>query len=607
MIEVMDEAIKALLAGYAAEMARISIAANSNRTGVTDTSKKIVVEIKENVFVERSVKQFDEIYNWASKTYTFDYLNPLETADSTITLNISQKLKRQRKEKETEQIIDEEKLLSNKDNVILIGDPGSGKTTTIKRLLLSNFFSPRLENNPFKFPILIVCRNLEIEKPIEVIIAENIGLPLNFRSNASTDRQNFVDLQEKIHYTSNYYFGDIPLIDYLKEVFEQFEVLLIIEGFDEIKFKNVDYLITGIDFLGKKLKKAKIVMTCRPSFMSRRLESFNYYQLCELSPEHIEAIAGLFVENVPSFLSALENKSYADLSTRPLFLTYLLLLFNSKSSTEGLPESSKEVYEEIVDFYLKQWDRERGVDRESKYSLARPIRKREFLSHLSFLLTYKIKSKVFDRGDLIDAYNKIAPTLGLPTDEAEEVAEEIETHTGIIVKSYGINYEFSHLSLQEYLTANYLVRNPFSPEIKTYFKEYPPPLALTIALASNPSEWFINITKGVFYQLRENTEYFTSSAAILFRRLNLENPYFEPSTELGIAVLLICDLCDSNNSEFTKSLEQFVLTRESVVKSVKNAIEHYTILAPERPKFHKIRFVRKANKEKKHQLNYCYF
>jgi len=59
----------------------------------------------------------------------------------------------------TSDIFDENNLLLRKTNTIILGDPGAGKTTTLKRLIRSVIYinNDNDESN-FDLPILIVAR-----------------------------------------------------------------------------------------------------------------------------------------------------------------------------------------------------------------------------------------------------------------------------------------------------------------------------------------------------------------------------------------------------------------------------------------------------------------
>ena len=104
------------------------------------------------------------------------------------------------------------------------------------------------------------------------------------------------------------------------------------------------------------------------------------------------------------------------------------------------------------------------------------------LSHLSYHITYKTGSRRFSHQDLVDAYKKICETFQLPPGEANQVADELESHTGLIIYSGFEQYEFSHPSIQEYLCAYYLMRDPDCENMIEYLIEYLAPVAVATAM-----------------------------------------------------------------------------------------------------------------------------
>jgi hypothetical protein len=187
-----------------------------------------------------------------------------------------------------------------------------------------------------------------------------------------------------------------------------------------------------------------------------------------------------------------------------------------------------------VDLLLKEWDKQRRILRKSRYAKLTSERKAKFLAALAYHLTYKVKTKVFSGNTLVEAYKAIYQRFGLPENEAEEVAEDLESHTGIVVKTGSSKYEFSHLSVQEFLCAEYIVKDRSSANVREYIEYYPAPIAVAVAISSDPSRWL----EDLFLQKRSFRGYFTpNSFSVFLSRLLVERPYFEPSVLLGLALL----------------------------------------------------------------------
>ncbi len=282
----------------------------------------------------------------------------------------------------------------------------------------------------------------------------------------------------------------------------------------------------------------------------------------------MQSIAGRWLDDLESFLEKLKGLPYLDLASRPLFLCQLIVFFRN---THYLPEQPWAIYRKITLLMLEEWDEKRGVRRSSRYAAFDPAAKLEFLSALAFHLTCRIKSTLFDREQLVNAYRAIHQLFELPPDEEVRVAQELETHTGIIVQSGAFHFEFSHLSLQEYLCAYYLVRLPFYPAVRSYVTEYPAPLAIAVTISADPNMWLIDVI------LRDEIVGQISPDIMesFFSRLEQEKPRLPVSTILGLSVLSVF----FTHARSRDSLGRTILRIESIAHSVAKALELYKVAA----------------------------
>ena len=134
----------------------------------------------------------------------------------------------------------------------------------------------------------------------------------------------------------------------------------------------------------------------------------------------------------------------------------------------------------------------------------------------------------------------------------------METHTGIIVATGFERFEFAHLSIQEFLCANYISRSPYPDLLKSYLSDYPAPVAVACALSSNPSLFFaemINRHLGDKFRNPHDSWYekgderqltldlFGANTAPTLRSflsiLKTENPYFKKDSRLGGSVFCL--------------------------------------------------------------------
>lgn len=146
------------------------------------------------------------------------------------------------------------------------------------------------------------------------------------------------------------------------------------------------------------------------------------------------------------------------------------------------------------------------------------------------------------------------------------MAAELETHTGILVIAGAFTCEFAHLSLQEYLCAEYLVREPFAEYMTDYMLDYPAPVAVAVSLSAEPSVWFAALF------LQRNERYKTDSLHSCLARVLLERPYFSRSDMLGLTILKL--YYEAAASEPTRLLLDRLALHPAVRASVESALSH---------------------------------
>jgi hypothetical protein len=565
----------------------------------------------ETFFYSKIATHFNDVYNW-SRNIEFIGLGgmPLNTLRNSTHLNFNFSLRRDNNQVLNDSILEDD-FMTSTHNIIIEGNPGSGKTTTLKRLLSFYFFNSPMKECVYNYPLLVRFRNIELPSFFlhlcqllgvsymakkKIIIEEYeeqdskdqrhpieyLNYPTKYPDN---NRPKVIKKKKEVEITEYFVETDdlknaIKVEQFISELLEENSVLLILDGLDELKPEMREKVHKEIKSLGLHLLKSKIILTTRPNYINTNFENFAYYNVSSLTPIQKESIAELWIEkNTQNFLAELETKSYKELADRPLFLCFLILLFKESKDDviQKLPKSSKEVYMQLLDLLVMKWDDDRGIPRTSKYAFFDRDKKLEFLSHLSFHLTYIIKSKIFSHDQLVAVFKLIHTRFDLPIDEAKRVVEEIESHTGLIVKSLYNKYEFSHLSLQEYLCANYIVRLPFSNKINEYLKEYPEVLALAIVLSPEPSAWLAELLRKL-YRMSESEIEKRRIATILIKRLTLEQPYFDYDKSIGLAILNFYS--SKALSEFLGQVfDEFITINLNIERAIKETLEHYFLLS----------------------------
>jgi len=265
--------------------------------------------------------------------------------------------------------------------------------------------------------------------------------------------------------------------------------MVIIDGLDEIDTPNEATLYEQLQTMAHTMSYGKVIATCRSGHFTNNLEGFNIVEIMPLAASKIEEVVNCWSKRPSEFMNLVSHSSYRPLLDRPLFLCQIILLFEEKSD---LPDRASEVYRLVILLMIEKWDSQRRITRsgESAYSKLKSDRKLEILAALATELLYVRRRKVFSEQDLEQAFLGIYKKFRFSLQDRHQIISDIESHTGIIAKSSIDTYEFSHYTLQEYLCAFYIVRQPTLDLAVSSFHGYHEPIAIAVCLSSDSSMYF---------------------------------------------------------------------------------------------------------------------
>jgi len=491
-----------------------------------------------------------DVLRWSSRIQFFGMPEAKDIDDATVDLRLSEP-RRFRSPASVTGSIGEADLLSGAQNYVILGDPGSGKSTTLKRLARAVMLGgPTGQEDLYRYPLVIRLREHVSSTEPDIVLANTVGIPYELRAAGESDQ----------HYAT----GDQRLADVIPKFLDIANAVLMLDGLDELPQQTRKLFEEWVVALTYRLSASKILITSRSGDYYRHLDGFNLVELCPLRPEQARAIAQKWLPDADEFLKLLGNVPYYDVTDRPLLLSQLIVLFRRQGT---LPEQPSHIYRRLLRLLLEDWDKERGISRVSRYAGFDPDRKADFLAALSYHMTYKLRRTSFTLTDLAAVYGRIHQLFGLPRKEALEVAEEIASHSGLIVAS-GDGFEFSHLSFQEYLCAYHLVREPFPDHLERYAADYPAPLAVAVAISASPANWFAGL-------ILNRPPFNLQSLRSFLARLRLERPMFDTSAALGMAVMLLVH--ESAEDPDLRYNIQFLLEDSAVLDSIRQALLFYAL------------------------------
>lgn len=338
--------------------------------------------------------------------------------------------------------------LENYDRVVVLGDPGSGKSTTLKYLAYT-ICAHRSERNLLQSYIPVYIKATEYAK-----------------YNTDTGRslsEYIIDFNTK--------YGLL-----FSKSLENNELVLLLDGLDEINITNQRHnIVDKINSFTAQYPAVKIIVSSRVvGYKETRLSScFFHFEVEEFSDEQMQLflnnwyssisfcsdndLGNAFEEAEKLFYSIKQNTSVYKLACNPLLIT-IIALINFQGNK--LPEKRVSLYEIATTTLLDNWvklraNQKNNIDRETLI---------ELLAIIAFYIHENYSSGLIPEKELRNIlnceYSKIHPYLPL-----KELRQDVNDIISFLREDAGFLFEkgldendealfgFVHLSFQEYYAA----------------------------------------------------------------------------------------------------------------------------------------------------------
>jgi predicted NACHT family NTPase len=383
------------------------------------------------------------------------------------------------------------RLVTERKNLFVLGKPGAGKTTFLKYVALK-----AAEQTIDNVPIFISLKEWA-DSGLELI--------------------NFIQQRFDI--------CDFPSAgSFVEELLKSSRALVLFDGLDEVNQEEGvrdKYMREMTNFI-EKYDLAQYLITCRPAANDCSFSPFLYVEIADLSEVQIQTfVRNWFRDNQGErdektsrrFLEEFaknENKGLRDLARTPLLLTLLCLAFNEALT---FPHRRIEIYEEALDALLKKWDSSRRIRRDEVYRKLSFGHKEKMLTRIAaesfeknqyLIPQYELERGISDFVRNIPPHEENEGTLG------ELILKAIEAQHGIFVEQAQKVYSFSHLTIQEFLTAKYIVENAANGTLKRLVQEHSTQdrwrevFLLATSLLADAAQFMILFRKGVDDLLRDS-------------------------------------------------------------------------------------------------------
>ncbi|MDJ0508003.1 MAG: NACHT domain-containing protein [Crocosphaera sp.] len=319
------------------------------------------------------------------------------------------------------------------DYLMVLGGPGTGKSTFLRKLGLEALKGEKGEYIKGYIPVLLELRELKYK---EVDLVEKIGIEFK---NCGLEKYQ----------------------ECTQELLNQGKLLILLDGLDEVPTEWMAEISTKIKNLVDTYSKNRFVASCRIAAFRNfhSFQRFNQVVIADFDDEQVEAFINNWFasHSQPEWgqqcwekLSSENYKATKELTRTPLLLTLICLLFRK---TGQFPANKYTVYERTLKVLLEEWDASKEITRQRIYKELDTRRKELMLAQIAY--DNFVDNVLFFPGREIA--KQIERVLGkmLPKDtiiDGRVVLREVELQHGILVERQGDIYSFSHLTLQEYLT-----------------------------------------------------------------------------------------------------------------------------------------------------------
>lgn len=393
--------------------------------------------------------------------------------------------------------------LNRYQHLVLLGDPGSGKSTFVNfvALCLSGELLDNKQNN-----LNLLQQPLPDDEgqdsdkiqtwdhgslmPLRIILRDFVarGMPIELKEITTTHVCYFVAQELKKSELSEY-------APYLWEEFRTTGGLVLFDGLDEVpnsdQYRNK--IKQAIESFARDFAKCRILVTTRTyayqkedwklkGFTEAVLTTFSKGQIINFVDRwyaHIAVLRHLNETDAKGRAVRLKHaifqqQSLLDLASRPILLTLMASLHAWRGGS--LPENREELYNDAVNLLLEWWEEPKIIidDKGKEFiqssltnfaNIKRDIL-RQCLNSIAFVVHAQQKT-AFGTADISEEMlvMTILKFADNPDVAPKRLIEFLSHRTGIIVSRGNQIYTFPHRTFQEYLAACYLTDNNFPQQV----------------------------------------------------------------------------------------------------------------------------------------------
>ena len=332
------------------------------------------------------------------------------------------------------------KIANQKQYLMVLGQPGAGKSTFLRKTGLEALKGKKGGFKHNCIPVFIELKSfISSQIDIEKLIVEEFSI-CGFPSSEQ----------------------------FIAKALEQGKLLILLDGLDEVPTVNTNEVISKIQNFVDRYDKNRFIVSCRTAAYRNNFQRFTDVKLADFDDTQIEQFIGnWFQSNVDKQAGTaqkcwelLQKPEYAaakELAHTPLLLTFLCLNYDR---SQNFPNNRSVLYKKALRILLEEWAAEKRILRDEIYQGLSTELEESLLSEIAYT-GFEADKLFFSQREVVEEIKTfLATNLNVPKHlDGEAVLNAIAVQQGILVERAEDVYSFSHLTLQEYLTAQYIADN----------------------------------------------------------------------------------------------------------------------------------------------------
>ncbi len=333
--------------------------------------------------------------------------------------------------------VDGVEVVNKNQYLMLLGSPGSGKSTFIRKI------------------------GLEALKGKQGGISHRL-IPVFLELKRFTESK--VDLKEII--TNEFEICGFPSAkEFTKKALEKGKLLILLDGIDEVPTVNLNQVIEAIQDFVDQHHKNHYITSCRIAAYRHNFRRFTDVVIAEFDNKQIEQFINRWFQSEEDkksktaqkcweLLNKPENIAAKELAHTPLLLTFLCLVYNR---SQTFLNNRSTLYNKALRILMEEWAAEKRILQQEIYQGLNTELEEVLLSEIAYK-SFEVDRLFLPQTEIVQQIKTfLSSNLNAPTHlSGEEILDAIVVQQGIFVERAEAIYSFSHLTLQEYLTAKYI-------------------------------------------------------------------------------------------------------------------------------------------------------